>query len=62
LVAKSVVLHVDTDKIIESGSWEAENARNLLGVEEICGLVPVDPHTPQIIAQQIIQRISGEER
>jgi hypothetical protein len=49
LIAKSIILHVDTDKVIESGSWEAENARNLLSVEEVCGFVPVDPHTPQII-------------
>ena len=50
LVAKSIVLHVNADKVIESGSWETENARNLLGMEEICGFVPVNPHTSQIIA------------
>jgi hypothetical protein len=61
LIAKSIILHVDTDKVIESGSWEAENARNLLGVEEVCGFVPVDPHTPQIITQKVVQWISGEE-
>lgn len=62
MVAKSIVLHVNSYQIIESWRWEAQNTGDLLGMEKVCGLVPVDPHTSQIIAQKIVKRISGKER
>jgi hypothetical protein len=30
-------------------------------VEEVGGLVPVDPHPPKVITQEIVKRISGKE-
>jgi hypothetical protein len=61
LVTESVVLHVDADKIVESGSREAENARDFLGVEEVGGLVPVDPHATEVVAKKVVKGISRKE-
>jgi hypothetical protein len=61
LIAQSVVLHVDTDKVVESGSGETKNARDLLSVEEVGGFVPVDPHATEIVAEQVVKRVSRKE-
>jgi len=61
LVAQCVVLHVDSNKVIQTRSREAEDSRYLLGVEEVGGLVPVNPHTAEIIAEQVVQRITRQE-
>jgi len=61
LVTESVVLHVDTDKVVEPGSREAEDARNLLGVEEVGGLVPVDPHATEVVAEKVVEGVSRKE-
>jgi len=61
LVAKGVILHIDTDKVIESRGGEAQDARDFLGVEQVRSLVPVNPHTPEVVTQQVIQGIPGEE-
>lgn len=57
MVAKSVILHIDTDQVIETRSWEAEDARDFLGMEKVGGLVPVDPHAAEVVAQKVVQRI-----
>ena len=31
-------------------------------MEKVCGLVPVNPHSSEIIAQKIVKRVSGKER
>lgn len=62
LVAESIVLHVDAHKIVEAGSWEAQDARDLLGMEQVGGLVPVNPHASQIISQEVVERITRQER
>lgn len=62
MVAESVVFHVDADKIIETRSRKAEDARDFFGVKEVRGLVPVDPHTTEVVSEEIVQGISGEER
>jgi len=54
LVAKSVVLHVNADEVVQSRCRKAENSRDLLGVEKICGLVPVNPHTTKVVTEQIV--------
>ena len=61
LVAERVVFHIDPDQIIESRSWETENARYFFRVEEIRGLVPMYPHPPEVITQEIVQRIPREK-
>ena len=35
---------------------------HLLSVEEVGGLVPVNPHASKVITQEVVKRISGEER
>lgn len=62
LVAEGIVLHVDLDKIVEARGREAENAGDLLGVEQVGGLVPVNPHAAKVVAQQVVQRVSRKER
>jgi hypothetical protein len=61
LVTESVVLHVDTDEVVESGSREAEDTRNFFGVEEVGGFVPVDPHATEVVAEKVVQRVSRKE-
>ena len=61
LVAEGVVLHVDAHEVVEARGGEAEDARDLLGVEEVGGLVPVDPHAAQVVAEQVVERVAGEE-
>lgn len=61
LVAQGVVLHVDADEVVEARGGEAEDARDLLGVEEVGGLVPVDPHAAQVVAEQVVEGVSREE-
>lgn len=51
LVAEGVVLHVDANQVIETGGREAQNPRHLLGVEQVGSLVPVNPHSPQVVTQ-----------
>lgn len=58
MVAKSIVLHVDANEVIEPGSGEAENARHFFGMEEVGCLVPMDPHATEVVAKEIIKRIS----
>lgn len=61
LVAKSVILHVNADKIVKPGSREAKNARNLFSVEQVGGLVPVNPHATEVVAEKVVKRISRKE-
>lgn len=61
LIAERVVLHIDANQVIQARSREAQNARNLLGVEQVGGLVPVNPHTTQVVAQQVVERVPGQE-
>lgn len=61
MVAQSIVLHVDSDQIVEPGGGEAQNARYLLGVKEIRRLVPVDPHAAQVVTKEIVQRIPRQK-
>jgi len=58
LVAESVVLHVDANKIVEARSREAQDTGNFLSVEQVGSLVPVNPHTSEIISKKIVQRVS----
>lgn len=62
LVAKCVVLHVNPNQIVQPWSWEAQNARDFLGMEEIGSLVPVNPHAAEVVTQKIVERIPGKER
>ncbi|KAH6610285.1 hypothetical protein Trco_000305 [Trichoderma cornu-damae] len=62
LVAEGVVLHVDADEVVEPRGREAQDAGDLLGVEQVGGLVPVNPHAAQVIAQEVVQGVAGQER
>jgi hypothetical protein len=61
LVAECVIFHINADKIIQSWCWETEDTRNLLSVEEVGRLIPVDPHASEVITQEVVKRVSGEE-
>jgi hypothetical protein len=61
LVAEGIVLHVDAHQVVEARGGEAEDARDLLGVEEVGGLVPVDPHAAQVVAEQVVERVARQE-
>jgi hypothetical protein len=61
LVAKRVVLHVDAHQVVQARGREAENSGNLLSVEQVGGLVPVNPHTSQIISEEVVKRVTGKE-
>lgn len=30
-------------------------------MEQVCGLVPMNPHAPEVVTQQVVEWISGEE-
>lgn len=62
LIAERVVLHVDANKVVESGGREAEDARDLLSMEKVGCLVPMNPHASEVVAEQIVEGISREER
>lgn len=61
MIAESVVLHVNPNKIIQSWGWETENSRNLFCMEQVGGFVPVDPHPSKVITKKIVEGISGEK-
>lgn len=61
LIAEGVILHVDADQVVQARSRETENARHFLGVKQVGGFVPVDPHASEIVTQQVVERVTGEE-
>lgn len=61
LVAQGVVLHVDADQVVQTRCGETEDARYFLSVEQVGGLVPVNPHTTEVVAEQVVQGIAREE-
>ena len=61
LVAKCVVLHVDTDKVVQSRRRETEDTGDLFSVEQVGCFVPVDPHASKVITQQVVERVSRQE-
>jgi hypothetical protein len=61
LVAERIVLHVDADQIVEARGGKAEDPGHLLGVKQVRSLVPVNPHAAKVVAQQVVQRVPGEE-
>jgi hypothetical protein len=61
LVAEGVVLHVDADEVVEPRGREAQDAGDLLGVEEVGGLVPVNPHAAEVVAKEVVEGVAGQE-
>jgi hypothetical protein len=61
LVAERIVLHVNADQVVQAGSWEAEDARDLLGMEQVGGLIPMDPHATEIVSKKVVERVAREE-
>nr|POE72015.1 hypothetical protein CFP56_11891 [Quercus suber] len=61
LVAERVVLHVDAHQVVQTWGGEAEDARDLLGVEEVGGFVPVYPHAAQIVAEQVVEGVARQK-
>lgn len=61
MVAQSIVLHIDADQVVQAWCGETEDARYLLSVEQVGGLVPVNPHTTEVVAEQVVQGIAREE-
>lgn len=61
LIAQSIVLHIDAHQIVKSRCREAEDSGDLLGVEQVSSLVPVDPHSAQVVAEKIVQRVARQE-
>lgn len=62
LVAERIVLHVDADQVVQARGREAQDAGHLLGVEQVSSLVPMDPHATEVVAQQVVERVAGQER
>lgn len=61
LVAERVVLHIDAYQVVQSRSREAQDPGNLFSMEQVRSLVPVNPHSAQVVAQKIVERIPGKE-
>ena len=61
MIAKSIILHVDANEVVQSRCGKAENARNFFGMEKIRGLIPMDPHAAEVIAKEIVERIPREK-
>ena len=61
LIAQGVILHINADQVVKTRGREAEDTGDLLGVEQVGGLVPVDPHATEVVTQQIVEGIPGEE-
>ena len=61
MIAEGVILHVDADEIIQTRCRETQNAGNFFGMEQIGGLVPVNPHASKVVAQEIVEGIPREE-
>lgn len=61
LVAQGIILHVNADQVVQARGREAENPRHLLCMEQVGGLVPMDPHTPEVVTQQVVEGVSREE-
>ena len=61
MIAESIVFHVDPDEVVQSRRWEAEDARDFLCVEEIGCFVPVNPHASKIVAEKVVERVSGDK-
>ena len=62
MVAQSIILHVNSDQVVQSWCRKAENARDLLSMEQICSFVPVNPHATEVVAKKVVNRVSGQER
>lgn len=61
MIAQSVVLHVDPDKVVEARRGKAQDPRNLLSVEQVGSLVPVNPHAAEVVTQQVVEWVPREE-
>lgn len=61
MVTQSVILHVNSDKVVETRSRKAQDAGYLLGVEKVGSLVPVNPHAAKIVAQEVVERVARKE-
>jgi hypothetical protein len=61
LVAQSIILHVDAHQVVQSRCREAENSGDLLGMEQVSSLVPVDPHPAQVVAKKVVKRVARQE-
>lgn len=61
MVAQSIILHVDSDQIVQSWCWEAENAGDFFSMEEVGGLVPVNPHATKVVTEKVVKWISRQE-
>jgi hypothetical protein len=61
LITQCIILHINAYQIIESWRWETEYAGNLLCMKKIGSFVPVDPHASQVVTQEVVERVSGQE-
>lgn len=61
LIAKGIVLHVNADQVVQTRRGEAEDSRNLFGMEQVGSFVPMDPHSAEVISQKIVERVARQE-
>ena len=54
MIAESIILHIDADEVIESWCREAKDAGDFLRMEEVGGLVPVNPHPSKVVTQKVV--------
>jgi hypothetical protein len=62
LVTKSIILHVNANQVVQPRCREAENPRDLFSMEKICRLVPVNPHSSEVVSEKVVNGIPREER
>lgn len=54
LVAQSIVLHINADEVIQAWSWKAQYPGDFLCVEQVCGLVPMNPHATEVVTKKVV--------
>ena len=47
--------------MIQPLSREAENPRNLFCMDDVGRLIPMNPHAPQVITKEIVERVARQE-
>lgn len=61
MVTQSIILHVDSDQVVQPWCWEAENTGDFLSVKEVGGLVPMNPHTTEVVTEKVVKWIPRQE-
>ena len=61
MVAQGVILHINPDQIVETRCRKAQDAGHFLSMEQVGGLVPVNPHATEVVAKEVVQGIPRQK-